>query len=701
MPQLTIYPFEHRQEKRIALKYDYATNSNIDKITRNLPGRKYSATKKIWHIPFCDDYKSMLTKAYEPVENISIIFDHSPEAHTAEKDKTQKESTSTPKVKIRIDKKHKKFYVDHGYCPALFKAFTELDDGFWIKKHRNWIFNGNNELYRKITGIIREKGFSWEKEFLEPQANDSETNNSTAGNNVFPNKQENTQQPQSKKIEVPDKHKQVLEQYNSTLSLKRLSSQTCSIYRGFFIKYLSENEDRNVEEMGYGDIYNYIKQKSHTLNETSLRQTIAAIKFYYERVLGRDKMFFYFSDKRAIKKDILFLPYHEIKELTENINSPGDRLLLFLVFHVNLKLSEICALPPNAEPLFEKQFRLPGNNDDALNDLKNLIAECRNKYTPKYKLLEYKGKPHTTETIKVKLWRILQRYRLKEIYKKQYEQILANTNYSKKTRDMYLSAFMRFLAHFNFKHPSFISDEEIKEYMILHRERSASHQDNLVNSFKFFFEKVHNKTLSDRFVLRPRRGFHLPDYLTREEISAMLNTTDNPKHKLMIAIGYSAGLRRQEILNLKVTDVDLKNNRLFIRDSKGKKDRYTLFSKHLHHLFKAHLEKNTPRLYVFESTKPGIRYSATSMASVMKKMAKSAGIQRKVNLHMLRHSFATHLLEDGKDIRYVQELLGHRSIKTTERYTHIISDALATVASPFDRLVNETGFLDDENRAPP
>lgn len=237
--------------------------------------------------------------------------------------------------------------------------------------------------------------------------------------------------------------------------------------------------------------------------------------------------------------------------------------------------------------------------------------------------------------------------------------------------------------------------------MILHRGKSSSHQDNLVNSFKFFFEKVHNHTLSDKYVLRPRRGFHLPDYFSREEISAMLKTTENPKHKLLVAIGYTAGLRRKEIQNLRLADIDLKNNRLFIRNSKGKRDRYTLFSKHLHTLLREHIEKNSPKIYVFESVKPGVQYSTTSMSNVLKKMAKAAGIQRNVHLHMIRHSFATHLLEDGKDIRYVQELLGHRSIKTTERYTHIISDALLTVTSPFDRLVSETGFSSDDNRAPP
>lgn len=412
-------------------------------------------------------------------------------------------------------------------------------------------------------------------------------------------------------------------------------------------------------------------------------------------------MFFYLSEKKPVKKRLLFLPFQELEKIMERIEPPGDRLLIFLIFHANLGLSDICSLPKNGEPLYNTSFRLPGNDADAFCYLRELIKECDSRYNNQKHLFEFRGKPHTIETIKGKLFRILQRHRLREIYEKQYELILDNTNYSSKTSKMYLGAFMKFLIHFNFKHPSFISEEEIKEYMILHREKSSSHQDNLVNSFKFFFEKVHNHTLSDKYVMRPRRGFHLPDYFSRQEISAMLSTTENIKHKLVIAVGYTAGLRRREIQNLKLSDIDLQNNRLFIKNSKGQKDRYSLFSKHLHILLETYIKKENPRIYLFEGNRPGIQYSATSMSNVLKNMAKSAGIQRKVNLHMLRHSFATHLLEDGKDIRYVQELLGHRSIKTTERYTHIISDALANVISPFDKMVSETGFLVPGNRPPP
>jgi site-specific recombinase XerD len=694
MSRLTIYPIEHRNERRIALDFDAFPCKELDQITRNLPGRKFSASKKLWHIPIEEGYQDKLAKAFEKVPHlVDLVFrDPSSSASNSENssDKPTIEAGNSQKVKIRIDKAGKRFFVDHGYCPKLFEVFNHLEEGFWAKKHKNWIFTGDNLVYRKVVKIIEKNGFLWEKQFIGNQ-------------NKVPKSTENVQTtvPKPEKIRLKPSQQEILEQYNNTLALKRMSHRTREIYRGFFIRFLRDHENMDIPNLTYKELFDYVKARSGVISQTALQQTVAAIKFYYERALKRDKMFFYLTEKKPIKKSLLYLPFQEIETLLERIQSPGDRLLIFLIYHANLKLSDICVLPKNAEPLFSTNFRLPGNDADAYAYLRELIKECDAQHDNNTNLFEFRRKPHSVETIKGKLYRILQRYRLREIYEKQYELILNKTNYSLKTKRMYLGTFMKFLAHFNFKHPSFISEEDIKEYMILHREKSSSHQDNLVNSFKFFFEKVHNHTLSEKYVIRPRRGFHLPDYFSREEIGAMLNTTENLKHKLVIAIGYTAGLRRKEIQNLKLTDIDLKNNRLFIKNSKGQKDRYSLFSKHLHKLLETYIKQERPKVYLFEGIRPGIQYSATSMASVLKRMAKAAGIQRKVHLHMLRHSFATHLLEDGKDIRYVQELLGHRSIKTTERYTHIISDALVNVVSPFDKMVSETGFLGPDNRPPP
>lgn len=350
--------------------------------------------------------------------------------------------------------------------------------------------------------------------------------------------------------------------------------------------------------------------------------------------------------------------------------------------------------------LFEGKLRLPGEDPESTACFKELVLACHEAFGMHQYLLNDNGKAYSAESIKGKLFRVLGLYRLEDIYRKQYQVILQGTHYSYATRKQYLGTFMRFLKYFHFKHPTFIRDEDIRDYLILHREKSASLQDNMINAFRFFFERVHNQTLSAQHVMRPRKGFYLPDYFTQQEVASMISSTSNLKHQLLIAMAYGGGLRRKEVQNLRLADVDLKRNLLFIKDSKGKKDRYTLFSQQLHDLYQAYLKEYKPKVYVFEGTVAGRQYSFTSMSAILKNLAKAAGIKRDVHLHMLRHSFATHLLEDGKDIRYLQELLGHRSIKTTERYTHIVSDALETVSSPLDSMLLKTGLTIRKGRAP-
>ncbi len=687
MNQLRISIINHRDEDRIALVYKYVPDCLIDQVTRNLPGRRYSDSRKLWHLPFRNDYRVWLKEVFEPVKDVRLVFSNDVQKANIEVKTRMGEEEKRASVLLKIDKLNKKIYIDHGYAPKLYAVFNNMDGAVWHNEIKSWVFAGTNDVYLKVISTIETNGYSWKKALVVPTVKPA-----TSTSKI----------PEEIKIttSLPENLNSAFEAYSQTLILKRLSPHTQVIYKGFFKQFLLANSHEDIEKIGYNDLYQYVKKQSLVLSETSLHQTVAAIKFYYERTLGRDKMFFYLSDKKAINRSTLFLPFHDIFEICRGIDSPGDRLLLFLVYHANIGLSTICKLPVNSEDMFTSDYRIAGDETMAIEYFKTLVTECRNKYQLSEFLIEDKGKAHTVQTISGKLFRILGHYRIEDIYRKQYEIILRNSQYSSKTQQMYLSTFMKFLKYFNFKHPSFISDEDIKDYMMLHREKSASHQDGMVNAFKFFFERVHNQSLSERYVMRPRKGFHLPDYFSQEEIFRMLNTTDNVKHKLVIALGYTAGMRRQEIQNLKLCDIDLKRNRIFIKDAKGKRDRYSLFSRHLHDLFKAYLEKDKPKIYVFESTSAGVKYSVSSMSQILKTMARSAGIRRNVHLHMLRHSFATHLLEDGKDIRYVQELLGHRSIKTTERYTHIISDALVSVASPFDRMVSENGSVSSRSKPP-
>ncbi|ASB50512.1 tyrosine-type recombinase/integrase [Alkalitalea saponilacus] len=666
MTQITIYPITHRQEKRIALKCSiYAKDSPVDNAIRKLNGRRYSSTMKVWHIPYHENYQELILSHFDSIENLNLSFEPITDQEVPQIISSEQE------VRIIINKADKRFYVIHGYSPSLFKALLNTRSGFWDKKRKRWIFKGDNDLYLKVTGIIKDENlkFSTIKEEIEPHDNTRKLMASLS--------------PEQLKI---------LSFFKTTLILKRMSQRTQEIYTSRFIYFLADHTGIEIDHLTFKQLLKYTKRISGELSDTLLNQTIAAIKFYYERGLGRGKMFFSIKKQKAAPKKILYLTYSEVVDVCQNIESAEDKMLLFLCYHANLTITQIKEIPSNCCDIFTNQFKLPGSDNEAVEYFKTHLAEIIQTSNPKNFLFEQNGKPYDSGSMRIKIYRLFEKHKLEAIYKKQYQLILSHTDYGSKTTKMYLSSFMRFLKHYEYRHPAFISDEEIRDYMILHREKSTSHQDVLVSAFKFFFERVHKQSLSTQRVMRPRRGKYLPDYFTIEEIAAILNSTDNPKHKLMIAIGYTAGLRRQEIINLKITDIDLKKNRIFIKDSKGRKDRYSLFSKQLHDLYAAYLHEYKPQTYLFESREPGIQYSAESMAKVLKNMARAAGIRRKVNLHMLRHSFATHLLEDGKDIRYVQELLGHISIKTTERYTHIVNDALTTVISPLDRMMTNTGF---------
>ena len=696
MARIYVYPVLHKGLRRIALKAEsYVADSDFDLITRGLPDRVYSKSLKCWHVPYREDYRLWLTKAYNQATNLELVFSDN-EAGALLNDKLEKTVTSdliipaskseagTSKVsnttdekllaRVLVDKANEKFYVEHNYNTSVFHALGRLNVGTYVKTDSRWVFPGDNVFYIQVLKVL--KGFGIQPQVLSLAESEQRSN-------------------------LPHCFETLSKRFAESMLLRRLSPRTQEIYQQCFNVFLQDHIGKAVEELTYSELYSYLKKQSVLLPSTQLKQMIAAVKFFYERTLDRGKMFFPLSEKTEVFKITLYLPYTEISTILKNINSPGDRMILFLVYHANLPLSEICTLRKDAEEIFQGQYRMPGNNKLALKYYTNLLAEVKKAYALKAFLFEDNGKPYSLEALKEKIYRILGHYKLQQIYQKQYEVILKQSSLSLKTQAIYLSAFMKFLDFYNYKHPAFITDEEVRDYLLLNRGKSASHQDVLVSSLKFFFERIHNQTLSDKHVVRPRKGFYLPDFFTLSEISAMLNSTDNLKHKLLIAIGYTAGLRRSEIRNLRLRDVDLKRNLLFIKDSKGKRDRYTLFSQHLHEWLKIYLAQAMPKVYLFEGTRPGTQYSTTSMAIVLKNMAKSAGIQRKVHMHMLRHSFATHLLEEGRDIRYVQELLGHKSIKTTERYTHIINDALLNVASPFDRMVVQTGLSGIKPYNPP
>lgn len=233
-----------------------------------------------------------------------------------------------------------------------------------------------------------------------------------------------------------------------------------------------------------------------------------------------------------------------------------------------------------------------------------------------------------------------------------------------------------------------LTNEDVVTYnneYILKKGLSASYQNQIVNAIKLFFTTVFETKIEIEKIHRPRREKLLPNVLSKEEIKMILNAHSNIKHKVMLSLIYSCGLRRSELLNLKPNDIDSKRNIVIIRQAKGKKDRITPLSAKILEMLRSYYVAYKPKVWLFEGQSGG-HYSEQSLQSVLKQALAKTKIKKPVTLHWLRHSYATHLLESGTDLRYIQELLGHNSSKTTEIYTHVSTKNLQQIKSPFDDL---------------
>ena len=225
----------------------------------------------------------------------------------------------------------------------------------------------------------------------------------------------------------------------------------------------------------------------------------------------------------------------------------------------------------------------------------------------------------------------------------------------------------------------------VNEY-ILPRKLSYSFQNQLISAVKKFYREICHDIIDPGTLTRPRARHRLPNVLSKEEVKKILDAPINQKHRLLLSVIYGCGLRRSEVILLEPQDIDRDRMLLSIRQSKGFKDRIVPISPKLVELIDSYLERYRPVLYLFEGQRQGDRYSAGSVEKVFKMACQKAGIRKKISLHGLRHSYATHLLEAGTDLRYIQELLGHKSSKTTEIYTHVTEKSIQKIRSPFDDL---------------
>jgi len=272
---------------------------------------------------------------------------------------------------------------------------------------------------------------------------------------------------------------------------------------------------------------------------------------------------------------------------------------------------------------------------------------------------------------------------------KEFIYCLKSSRYAENTIETYVDALKTFLVFYKEKAIPEITNQDIiifnNEY-ILNKKLSHSFQNQVINALKLFFNLIENKRLELEIIQRPRRIKTLPNVLSKQEVKLILGNIKNIKHKAMLSLIYSCGLRSGELLALRPEHIDSKRQLVIIKQAKGFKDRIAPLSEKIIILLREYYKLYKPKTYLFEGQNPGEAYGARSLQLVLKHVLEDCKITKPVTLHWLRHSFATHLLEAGTDLRYIQEILGHSSSRTTEIYTHVSQKSIQKIVSPFDTL---------------
>jgi site-specific recombinase XerD len=260
-------------------------------------------------------------------------------------------------------------------------------------------------------------------------------------------------------------------------------------------------------------------------------------------------------------------------------------------------------------------------------------------------------------------------------------------SYSASTIKTYLNEIGVFLRTIRHHQADQFSTQRIKDYLQYCAEKLALSENTLhsrMNALKFYYEQVLKKEKFFWDIPRPKKGIQLPKVLSKEEMIRLIKAIENVKHKTMIMLGYACGLRVSEITGLELKDVDEDRRLLFIQKAKGKKDRVVSLSPVMLVMLREYQSGYKPEKYLFEGQYKGTAYSSRSLQQIMEAAKNKAGITKTGSIHMLRHSFATHLLDKGTDVVFIQKLLGHNDLKTTLRYLHVTNKDLVNILSPLE-----------------
>jgi site-specific recombinase XerD len=411
------------------------------------------------------------------------------------------------------------------------------------------------------------------------------------------------------------------------------------------------------------------------------------VKTRFEAVVGMPGLLpaeYWTSPLPDVDAGIVMVNVHEADKRMMQVNLPPISAVIQIVKRFagsRYSKSQSCYLLPASPLVFENLAKVATEHGLTV---ENHLPE------------KYLNKRYTPSIRKVELARTMDNVRKltppeARVYVDAYTDQLLATNKSASTIKTYSHALISFLRFTGYRDPASIERKEIVRYLgnMMLKGFSPSSANNCVNALNIYYSEVLQIPHFELELPRPKKEFRLPVVITQDECISIFSQIHNPKHKMVIMLAYGTGMRRGELISLKWEDVLFDEYKIHVRAGKGKKDRMVMLPYSIVAALLSYRELYKSSIYVFEGQYKGEPYSAGSVANVMKRAVEASGLEKKATVHTLRHAFATHLLEAGTDLRFIQALLGHSSIKTTTIYTHLTRKGVDRIQSPLDKLLGE------------